>query len=72
MEKRLLNLREACWYTSIGKTRFRLLAVKIGADRHFGRRVLYDRAAIDRYLDRLTPDIDGFDGIKKGGENDGR
>jgi hypothetical protein len=50
-EKRLLNIKEVCIYTGIGETNARLWMDEIGAVRRFGRRVLFDKKAIDKALD---------------------
>ncbi|WP_418461466.1 polyprenyl synthetase solanesyl diphosphate synthase [Dialister succinatiphilus] len=55
-EKRLLNKAEFCTYIGLGHTRAEQWAIKNGVVRHIGRRVLYDRAAIDKVLDSLSCD----------------
>lgn len=55
-EKRLLNKAELCTYIGLGHTRAEQWAIKNGVVRHIGRRVLYDRAAIDKVLDSLSCD----------------
>lgn len=53
-EKRLLDASEVCYYLSLGRSRGVEFAKSIGAERKIGRRCLYDRAVIDRYLDEQT------------------
>lgn len=50
-EKRLLCLKEFCFYSSLGQHAARKLASEIGIERRIGRKVLYDRAAFDRWCD---------------------
>lgn len=50
-EKRLLDVKELCRYLSLGKNRAVDLGKSIGAERKIGRRCLYDKVVIDRYLD---------------------
>lgn len=50
-EKRLLDASEVCYYLSLGRNRGIEFAKSIGAEVKVGRRSLYDRAKIDRYLD---------------------
>lgn len=49
-EKRLLNIKEVCTYTGIGQTQARKYMEEIGAVRHFGRRVLFDKNVIDQAI----------------------
>lgn len=51
--KRLLDVRELCTYCSIGTCTAREWGRDIGAERRIGRRVLYDRVAVDAAIDRL-------------------
>jgi len=46
-EKRLLNIKEVCAYIGVGQTQARQYMEEIGATRHFGRRVLFDKHIID-------------------------
>lgn len=50
-EKRLLDVKEVCRYLGLGKNRGVEFAKSIGAERKIGRRCLYDKVVIDRYLD---------------------
>lgn len=50
-EKRLLSTKEVQRYCGIGKNTARDWGREIGAERRIGRRVLYDKAIIDRALD---------------------
>ncbi len=49
-EKRLMDVREAATYISMGTVCARQWLGQIGAVRYFGRRVLFDRAVIDKAL----------------------
>ena len=55
LEKRLLSETEARIYCGMGRTAFRPWAQSIGALRKRGRRVLYDKKVIDKYLDTELP-----------------
>lgn len=50
---RLMDVRTAMAYLSMGQTLCRDFCESIGAVRKFGTRVLYDRKAIDAALDRM-------------------
>jgi len=50
-EKRLLDVSEVCYYLGLGRNRGVEFAKSIGAERKVGRRYLYDRRVIDKYLD---------------------
>ncbi len=52
MDKRLLNISELTQYCGIGRNTARDWGKAIGAERRFGKRVLYDRVIIDRALDQ--------------------
>lgn len=56
-EKRLLSIAEAAQYIGQGETRTRSYMEEIGAVRKMGRRVLFDRAVIDRALDELAEQV---------------
>lgn len=51
--KRLLNAREICVYTGLGRTQARQFMDQIGATRKFGGRVLFDKTVIDAALDKM-------------------
>ena len=51
---RLMSVEEAATYMGLGRTAFREYAVKIGADRHIGRRVLYDKHVLDKAIDDMV------------------
>lgn len=51
--KRLMNLEEFLKYTSMGCVRGKAWAKDIGAIKHIGRRVVFDRVVIDRVLDEM-------------------
>ena len=50
-ENRLMDAKEVCKYLSLGRNRGVEFAKSIGAEVAIGRRRLYDRVVIDRYLD---------------------
>jgi hypothetical protein len=50
-EKRLLDANEVCFYLSLGRNKGVEFAKSIGSERKIGRRSLFDRAIIDKYLD---------------------
>lgn len=54
--KRLLNVKELCAYIGMGHTRAEAWAREHGALKRIGRRVLYDRVAIDKAIDSLSCD----------------
>ena len=49
--KRMLSLDEGCNYSGMGRTSFRSFADAAGAVRHYGKRVLFDRYALDKAFD---------------------
>lgn len=51
-EKRMLNIKEVCIYTGIGQAMARQYMEEIGATKHFGRRVLFDKNIIDTALNK--------------------
>ena len=52
--KRLLSEADGMKYVGLQRTKFRQWAAEIGAVRHIGARVLYDRVTIDRACDALA------------------
>ena len=48
---RMFRETEGARYCGLGRTRFRQWCNEIGATRHIGRCVRYDRRVIDRYID---------------------
>ena len=52
-QPRLMGLRELQAYTGLGEKRAARLGREAGAVIRYGTRVLYDREAVDRYIDRL-------------------
>lgn len=56
-EKRLLDANEVCMYLSLGRNRGIEFARAIGAERKIGRRSLYDKVVIDRYLDKQAMEV---------------
>lgn len=51
---RMLNIKSAAPYMGLGPTCARALLKQIGAEKHIGRRVVYDKQVIDAYLDNLA------------------
>lgn len=51
VEPRLFNIKELCSYCGLGENRAAEMGAAAGARRQYGKRVLYDRLAIDRYID---------------------
>ena len=51
--KRLLDVKELGAYCGLGVCKAREWGREIGAERRIGRRVLYDRMAVDREIDRM-------------------
>lgn len=54
IEKRLLDANEVCSYLSLGRCKGVEFAKEIGAEIKIGRRALYDKAKIDKYLNELA------------------
>lgn len=54
-EKRMLNASEMANYVGLGKHAARVFAEDAGALRKYGRRVLFDRKALDAALDNMPP-----------------
>lgn len=59
IEARLLSVNEVAQYVGMGINRAAEFAAQAGARRQFGKRVLYDRQVIDKYLDRLAAENEG-------------
>jgi len=57
-EKRLLDANEVCVYLSLGRNRGVEFAKAIGSERKIGRRRLYDKVIIDRYLDAQAEEVE--------------
>lgn len=53
-EKRLMNIDSACQYLDMKPTKAREWLEKMGAKRKIGGKVLYDKEAIDAYVDSLA------------------
>lgn len=53
MQPRLLNLKLLQSYVGLGEKRAAQLGREAGAVVRYGTRVLYDREAVDRYIDTL-------------------
>ena len=56
--RRLLTEQEAAGYVSMGRTSFRAWAKEIGACKHFGRSVRYDRDIIDHALNEMAAEAE--------------
>lgn len=54
--RRLFSETDGMQYVGLQRTKFRLWAAEIGAVRHIGRRVLYDRVVIDHAIDAMQAD----------------
>lgn len=52
-EKRLLNIEEVCIYIGLGQTNARRYMEEIGATRRFGKRVLFDKHVIDKFINNM-------------------
>lgn len=52
--RRMISEKEAADYLGLGRTKTRTFAEECGAVRRYGRRVLYDRAALDHALDQMA------------------
>lgn len=51
-DARMLTIEQLCQYTSLGRTRAREFADRIGATKKFGERMVrFDKRVIDNYLD---------------------
>lgn len=59
--KRLSNIKELCFYLSLGRNNASALGKEIGARVQFGTRVLYDRKIIDKWIDGKTGAADEKD-----------
>lgn len=53
-ETRLMDTEELRAYTNLGRNNAMKLGEEIGAKVKIGKRVLWDRRKIDKYLDELT------------------
>lgn len=51
---RLMSTDELRAYTNLGRNKAMELGEKIGARVYIGKRVLWDRKKIDKYIDTLT------------------
>ena len=49
---RMLNEIQARAYTGLGRSSIRKLGEEIGCIHRYGRRILYDRQAIDAFFDK--------------------
>jgi len=55
VEKRWLSTKEACWYTSLSRnTLYKLLKEEKITANKVGRKLLWDRYSIDRFLESKT------------------
>lgn len=53
-ESRLMDTDELRAYLNLGRNNAMKLGEEIGARRKIGKRVLWDRVVVDRYLDSLA------------------
>ena len=53
MQPRLINLKTLQSYVGLGEKRAAQLGREAGAVVRYGARILYDREAVDRYIDTL-------------------
>lgn len=53
MQPKLINLKTLQSYVGLGEKRAAQLGREAGAVVRYGTRVLYDREAVDRYIDTL-------------------
>ncbi len=51
LEKRLLNIREFCFYSGMQRKLACRLAKETGIEKRIGRRVVYDRVLFDKWCD---------------------
>lgn len=51
IEPRLLSMKDLLRYTGLGQNKARTWAEEVGAVRHIGTRVLFDKPTIDAALD---------------------
>lgn len=57
--KRMLPVEEAAAYIGMGFSKTKSILSEIGAKRNLGRRVVYDKVVIDKWLDALTTGEEG-------------
>ncbi len=51
-EQRLLSYKEAKSYLGVGESSLRKLANEIPCTKRIGKRVLFDKVALDKYIDQ--------------------
>lgn len=56
-EKRLLGVNELTQYLSMGKNKSVEYARSIGAERRFGKRVLFDKVVIDKAINESVYEL---------------
>lgn len=52
-EIRMLDVKQLANYMGIGTSNARIVGEEMGALKRIGRRVLYDKKIVDKYLDEL-------------------
>ena len=52
-EKRLLNINEVVAYIGVGRVTARKYMDEIGATKHFGSRVVFDKQVIDKAISNM-------------------
>lgn len=53
-DKRMISVEEAAAYIGMGISRTKQILNEIGAKRNLGRRVVYDKVFIDKWLDSMA------------------
>lgn len=59
LESRLMDTRQLCVYTNMGRNSAMKLGNEIGARVQVGSRVLWDKKKIDNYIDEITGNCEG-------------
>ncbi len=52
-ESRLLDIKDLCAYTKLGRNNAMKFGQESGARVQYGRRVLYDRVKLDEYIESM-------------------
>lgn len=53
LEVRMLGIKEVIAYLGVGRNIATKWAKEMGAERRYGRRILYDKKVIDAHLDKM-------------------
>ena len=59
IDPRMIGVDQASFYIGHGRSKTMQIMETIGAKRRIGRRVVYDKVVIDRWLDSLAADQEG-------------